>query len=400
MELNLVLERLKKRATTFHILDKEIDQLTTAIVQFGIKAVRKEIKSLRANKTCPVIVPLLQSNRYYFRHCVYKIFLNNEVVYATQSETNNLWDTGYEFYGTDKEGCRHHANSTAQYYNGNPLSLWIACGKECSDCGEPFIDLDNNRITCPTCLTKYNVRSYNHKVEDELGFEDTTHTRFGIELEYENVTKEHVFNNLKGHALPKSDGSIRSGVEVVTKPACIATHKTALAPFFTNVTTKKASNTGMHVHIERAKLSEYQIGFIQEFINHPDLLTINKKVAGRAYDVNHFCQAKTNLKMTTGLQYDPDYKTLKRTASAKYSALNTSKRNTVELRIFSSPESAEECFAKLDFVSALVQYASPYSVHVKNLKDKFSWDEFTKFIVANKKEFKDFHSYFIASGKL
>jgi len=400
MELNLVLERLKKRATIFHITEEEIAQLTTAINEFGIRAVRKEIKSLRANKTCPVIVPLTQNNRYYFRHCVYKTFLNNELVYATKTETDHLWNIGYEFYGKDKEGYRHHANNTAQHYKGNPLALWIACGKECPDCGEPFIDLEYSQTTCPTCRVKYNVRSYTHKVEDELGFEDTTHTRFGIELEYENVTKDHVFSHLKGHALPKSDGSIRSGVEVVTKPACVATHKSALVPFFTNVTTKKASNTGMHVHIERAKLSEYQIGFIQEFINHPDLLTINKKVAGRAYDINHFCQAKASLKMTTGLQYDPAYKTLKRTASAKYSALNTSKKDTVELRIFSSPESAEECFAKLDFVSALVQYASPYSVHVKNLKDKFSWDEFTKFIVANKKEFKDFHSYFIKGARI
>jgi len=288
-ELNLVLERLKKRATKHYITDAEINQLTAAINEFGIRAVRKEIKSLRANKTCPVIIHLALNNRYYFRHNVLKAYLNNELTYITYKELDNLWNLGYESYGTDKEGCLHQASNSAQHYLQYPLSLWIACGKECEDCGELFIDLENSQTVCPTCLIKYNVRSYTHRVEEELGFEKTTHTRFGIELEYENVTKEHVFNNLKGHALPKSDGSIRSGVEVVTKPACIATHKTALVPFFTNVTTKKASNTGMHVHIERAKLSEYQIGFIQEFINHPDLLVKNIKVAGRDYMYRAFC---------------------------------------------------------------------------------------------------------------
>jgi len=401
MELNLVLTRLKKRATKFNIYDDEIQQLTDAINTHGIKAVRKEIKSLTANKTCPVIVHLPLANRYYFRHNVHKCFLDNEEIYITNFEQGNLWALNIEIAGRDSTKTNHYYKAgNITLIQGYPLSLWIAAGKECPDCGELYIDEQDRHTVCHTCRRKFEVRSYNHKVEDELGFEETSHTRFGIELEYEGIVKEQVFNNLRGHALPKSDGSIRSGLEVVTKPACIATHKKALAPFFTNVKTKKAPNTGMHVHIERAKLSEYQIGFIQEFINHPDLLAKNQIVAGRNYSTNHFCKTAAHIKMTTGLQYNADYKTLKRTASEKYSALNTKKATTVELRIFSSPESAEECFAKLDFVSALVQYASPYSVHVKSLKDKFNWDEFTKFILANKKEFNDYHSYFIKGGRI
>jgi len=142
MELNLVLERLKKRATKYNISDDEINQLTVAIDEFGIRAVRKEIKSLRANKTCPVIVHLAINNRYYFRHNVLKTYINNEVMYLTYIEQDVLWSKGYEYYGKDKEGNSHHANNSAQKYHSQPISLWIACGKECPDCGNLYIDLE------------------------------------------------------------------------------------------------------------------------------------------------------------------------------------------------------------------------------------------------------------------
>jgi len=49
-----------------------------------------------------------------------------------------------------------------------------------------------------------------------------------------------------------------------------------------------------------------------------------------------------------------------------------------------------ECSAKLDFVAALVKYSSPYAISVKRLQDKFTWETFLSFVVANKKEFPDF----------
>jgi len=281
MQLNLVVERLSKKATKLYISENEIAQLTNAINKHGIRAVRKELKALRNGKTCPPIVKIEQSNQYYFKHNLYSCYIDNDPQYLTYKQLTHMWEQNYQDFGKDSNKDYHFSTTRDNLINDYPLSLWIVDGKECPDCGTPFIN--QTETLCSHCQQKYNIRSYNHKVEDELGFEETTHTRFGIELEYENVTKDHVFNNLKGHALPKSDGSIRSGVEVVTKPACIATHKTALTPFFTNVTTKRASNTGMHIHIERAKLSEYQIGFIQEFLNHPDLLKKNIVIAGRDY---------------------------------------------------------------------------------------------------------------------
>jgi hypothetical protein len=51
--------------------------------------------------------------------------------------------------------------------------------------------------------------------------------------------------------------------------------------------------------------------------------------------------------------------------------------------------------AKLDFVAALVKYSSPYAVSVKSLKDKFTWEVFTAFVQANRKEFPHFVSHFL-----
>jgi len=59
-------------------------------------------------------------------------------------------------------------------------------------------------------------------------------------------------------------GSIKNGVEIVTRPACVKTHKEKLQTFYNTVKVKAHSNTGMHVHVDKSKLSIYQIGFIYE----------------------------------------------------------------------------------------------------------------------------------------
>jgi hypothetical protein len=50
--------------------------------------------------------------------------------------------------------------------------------------------------------------------------------------------------------------------------------------------------------------------------------------------------------------------------------------------------------AKLDFVKALVDYSSPYSVHVKTLNDKVKSDNFVKFVKAHRKDYPDFVQFF------
>lgn len=374
-------------------------KLTELIAEHGIKVVRKAIK-ITTGKPCPTIIYLEADNTYYFKKYCKEIILNTNTIWIFKLRNwNDISEWKYQ--GIDHKNRVIYTTPDEPLYNGSPLIIWINFGKECDECGHLHITAE-----CPDCAHKYQIRSYNEKAEEYLGYETKktskyfTAPRFGIELEYNKVTAKEVYTLLKDHAIAKRDGSVPDGLEIVTKPAYMDTHKTCLTKFFAKATPESKANTGMHVHIEKEGLSQFQIGFITEFLNHTDLLKQNEKVAGREYSKNSYCKSNSELKMTTGLSYNFEIKKLTRWPGEKYTPVNTAKDKTIEIRIFSSPKTQEECFAKLDFVSALVQYSSPYSVQVRHLRDKFSWTEFTKYIESNKHEFKDFHNYFIKSGVL
>jgi hypothetical protein len=82
-----------------------------------------------------------------------------------------------------------------------------------------------------------------------------------VSLEYEtdnrNRAQLDVGKLMHGHALMKSDGSIRNGFEIVTCPATLDIHLDVFKKFYDNIPKdlKIAKNVGMHVHISRKPLS-------------------------------------------------------------------------------------------------------------------------------------------------
>lgn len=376
-----------------------IEEVRQAIKDRGITSVKKSLSWF------DIAICKLYTGEYEFTvNCaeVYidfkKTFITNEQYYSTQVK-------GYYFSPISYKSRTLLVTKEQQHYNNIPLSLIIEFGEECEDCGVVF--LSEESAICSSCIAANQALSYDTRAEDILGFEEipkkknllgkteTSDTFFGIELEYEKVTARQVKQHLSGHAIAKRDGSIRNGVEVVTRPACIKTHKVSLKPFYDQIKVKAESNTGMHVHVDKSKLSQYQIGFMLQFLNDGSLIKDIEKVAGRKYSSNSYCKTKVGTLMTTGIFYDEYDKRLKRAETDKYSPLNTRKKNTIEVRIFSSPESHEEMSAKLDFVNALVKYSSPYAVSVKRLADKFKWETFIGFVQANKKDFPDFVSFYL-----
>lgn len=385
------------------IFNEAIKEFNELIRDRGLTAARDVVQRFLGTRY--FVAKIWQSEDYFFSRLLRAILIEGSLHYLTEEQERNLstthiqsnTDEGYVLRQTPAPDEDPYLNKTVL---GNTIRDWIDYGVECIDCGTPFIPDTPNIKECPSCVLSYTPRAYNHRVERDLGLEETKEVRFGVELEYEDVTGKQVMQTLRGHALPKRDGSIDSGVEIVTRPACIDTHKKQLSSFFAAVKVQARSNTGMHVHIERSKLSQYQIGFIMEFLNSSDNLHQNQIVAGRQYGTNHYTQARKEHTMTNGVFFDTDRKKLSRHATNKYSALNTNKEHTVEVRIFSSPVTHEECSAKLDFVAALVKYSSPYSVSVKSLKEKLSYPLFLAFVQANRKDYPDFHNYYIKTNKL
>lgn len=270
---------------------------------------------------------------------------------------------------------------------------WIEEGDIC-DCGTHYLNHNSEYEECPVCRDSNLLHSYSTQVETILGMEDTKEMLMGVELEYEGLTPKQVYKSLKGHALPKSDASIRNGVEVVTKPACIKTHKTELKKLYDAVTLQAAATTGMHVHVEAKRIGQMSLGFMLWFVNNPDNKEFMLKVAGRDFANNHYAAAQPDTKMTTGIYYDTYKRKVDRNSDRRHQALNIQKGKTYEFRIFRSPESHLEMSAKLDFVKALVDYSSPYSVHVKTLNDKVKSDNFVKFVKAHRKDYPDFVQFF------
>ena len=184
----------------------------------------------------------------------------------------------------------------------------------------------------------------------------------GAELEYEssnNRDSDAIFSNrtLKNHAILKSDGSIRNGFEIVTCPATLDIHLAEFKKFFSELKTKSklysASNTGMHVHISRSPLSMLTIGKMTAFLNNLDNSDFIQKIAGRPF--NTYCRQDSDrivsYPLTNGI------------GGARYNILNLSNRDTVELRMFSTPESYEDFAYKLEFTEALANYCSPCTVN-------------------------------------
>jgi len=371
--------------------DKAMAEIQASIKEVGIRKTKKILK-----ESFPLIkLYKLYNGKYELSNGCAIAYVDFKQTYITKDEYYSSRVEGYTLSPVlVNSGYYNYVSLDQPIYGGYPLSLWIAHGEECEDCGTVFLANDGDTL-CNVCEQLNQAMEYSTRAEDVLGFEDTNETLFGVELEYEKVTAREVTKSLKGHAIAKRDGSIRNGVEVVTRPACIKTHKNSLKAFYDQVKVKAESNTGMHVHIDKRKLSQYQIGFMLQFLNDTELVKNLEEIAGRSYSTNAYCRPRAGTVMTTGISYDEYAKKLVRSSTEKYSPLNTKKDNTIEIRIFSSPESHEEMAAKLDFVNALVKYSSPYSISVKSLKDKFQWETFIGFVQANKKDFPDFVSFYL-----
>lgn len=385
------LEHFYPETTYYDGYQAVVDELSAAIAETSITAVMKQIRE--GGHSCPAIVKLEDTGQYTFHRCAAKVILDFNKAYVS----SNGYRYGFDGFGRTSEyvdNCSVMVSPSHPVYAGVYLFQWIRSGGICDECGAAFLDYDEQG-TCPTCAQKYQLLDYNARAEDILETEDTKDTLFGIELEYEGVTAKQVAKCIAGHAISKRDGTVRSGVEVVTRPASVLTHKKSLLPFYEQVKVAAKSNTGMHVHVDKSKLSNYEIGFMMEFLNKTELISHIEKIAGREYSKNPYCAVKTHMKMSWGNRFDEGQYKIFKAATEKYSPLNTAKDKTIEVRIFSSPESYEEMCAKLDFVAALVKYSSPYAVSVKKLADKFEWSVFTDFVQANRKTYPHFCSYFL-----
>lgn len=340
---------------------------------FSEAATKKWVyKHLRKQST--YLVPLgepslLSERRLYPKDYAYDVDLEGVRQWVTSLE-------GYFSYHG-----RYYHNSTLRYHMGHenniPLPYLIEHFEWCEEHDRYYHSSDG----CPACMVQFAVHSYRTRAEDTLPFKDEGEkapVHLGIELEYENCVGKarQVYESLPNHVILKRDGSIRNGFEIVTCPGTLASHKKAFKGFYDKVDgLQSLSNCGMHVHIDKKKLSHMQVGKMLYFLNNKANLPFIVKVAGRS--PNNFCNVDDNIAITSGFSRD-SFGEAHRRGNSKYSILNTGPTATVEVRIFAAPKDEKELFSRLEFVQALVDFTKAAVAGVREL----TWDKFKSFVLS------------------
>jgi hypothetical protein len=145
---------------------------------------------------------------------------------------------------------------------------------------------------------------------------------------------------------------------VVTAPATFDIHQEMFKKFPWN-DQKITRKDGMHVHIDRSKLNEAQIGKMFEFLYNKDNDTLINRIAGRNIQMNHFCTNTHARSMKYNLYRKASGKLSRNTEGSHGTALNISYKGTLEVRIFQSPSTYEQFMSNLEFVQSLIAYTSP-----------------------------------------
>ncbi len=234
------------------------------------------------------------------------------------------------------------------------------------------------------------------KVLDKLYFLDEnrkTTQMFGIEIETfsiqdkapPTIIKDLEENYLRGQALCKSDGSIgTNGIEIVSTAMSFNYIKNTdlFYNFYNNIKDYLGSysrqETGVHIHISRDTLTKLQILRIVEFINNEMNFNYISRIAGREFFNNHYCEAIFKNKSVLELDsYFKNYPNL--IYSAKYSAVNLSKKSTVELRIFKGNIRFDVLNRYLEFTDCLINFVKNRPVSHND------YVKFIQFVDENKK---------------
>lgn len=217
---------------------------------------------------------------------------------------------------------------------------------------------------------------------------------FGVELEIEyDYTRAKGRNRAwfakqvleavgKDFVYCKHDGSLSGmrndgsggdyGFEVVSAPATLDVHRERWEPLenakgYAFLRAWDTQRCGMHVHMNRAMLSSLQIGRMGVFLNHPDNAKFIKVVAGRSpnkyckYIEKHLTDSHPDRRLENNGHVDDN--------GAKYQALRTNLKETVEVRIFRGTVNYRHIIRNIEFCSAMIDFCWPAGRSFSDLLD-------------------------------
>ena len=209
---------------------------------------------------------------------------------------------------------------------------------------------------------------------------------FGVELEVEagdnrDSAAQDISSSLEGFAVLKEDGSIKSGFEIVTRPASMDEQRKGWKGFFTDLPdgllSYKTETCGLHVHASRSAMTPLQISKIVCFVNSPENREFVERIAGRkACDWAKYHGKKL---ATAGNR-----------TGQRYEAVNLENSKTIEFRIFKGTLKEASFWRCVEFCDALISFAAPAS---RTMADSLDWRAFARFVREGRKQWPNLHAF-------
>ncbi len=229
----------------------------------------------------------------------------------------------------------------------------------------------------------------------------------GLELEVEKARSATsdlhtiAFDCIKAlnkHCITNEDGSLRDGFEIISVPATLAYHYTLWEDFLRGPLRKQlvsfnSTRCGIHIHLSKNAFTDLGLGRFMTFINSPVnrdfIVNIAQRDSERYAPLN---ETKISRAKDRTIFRDKDGD-----ATEKFSAVNLSKPNTVEVRIFKGTLHYPSVMKNLEFCHALHNYCH----HVMSNKDMnfklfVAW--LTNKASGNRKAYPNLFNYLLGTG--
>ncbi len=316
------------------------------------------------------------------------------------------WDLGSHYIGMACTGCS------------------VVC-QECESRYRPR-DMRENRHGDPICQSCFQfanvIRAHDFDPMSVLTFKGNPKNRlfYGVELEVEaiegNNNKEvalQILAAVDDFAVIKHDGSLVNGFEVVTCPASLEEHFGFWNKYFDldlPLESYASPRCGMHVHLSRGAISPMHLARMMVFMYSANNRRLIEQIAGRNLHAGwgeRYAEINSAKKITdiAGVLNGPsdikrrprfgedeyfdqvrgrwtvrevpkeplpiaERKIFKKNTNAygRYTALNDTNNNTVEIRIFRGCNKRTTVFKNLEFCKALYDYCQPGNTSIRSLE--------------------------------
>jgi hypothetical protein len=253
----------------------------------------------------------------------------------------------------------------------------------------------NKKLICHECFSKAEkeiTRSHTYKPEFKkfscVGEKNTLFMGFEVEVESVNTETEDIIFEIKlreldGFLYTKWDGSLSDGCEIVSQPFSYNYFNSflfeKLCGFFLylnkNFSAYKMQTAGIHFHLSRNFFSPEDLVKLRIFFatnSFPIKILSARTSSTRIFRYCRFEELNRESfvkQMHQSLSYFP-----------RYTALNLSNKDTVEIRIFSGTTNFQYFLAYLDFSYSLSKFIKKCSLEKMIADPSGYWKKYIKFL--------------------